>query len=185
MEGPKPNKFKQQGMPIPRDYTPGAKIIIPGFWQAFLDHTQFLLRARKDRPSLPNGTTLEKLAGLQVPSSAVSNWQVQLVSAGCQAQPLLTLHHPAEWTPFCSPPQMGSELDFLMAQEVPQNFEAKPVIQIDTLSTRSHGWKVLELLKLGLARVVNGIVLGLCVEVCVHVHVCECLCAYFRECKEG
>lgn len=49
---------------------------------------------------------------------------------------------------------MGSELAFLTSQarEIPQSFKVKPVIQVGTLSTRSNGWKVLELLKLGLAR---------------------------------
>lgn len=141
-------------MPIPRDFTPGAKIIIPGFWQAFLDLTQLLLQAWKDSPSLPNGTTLEKLAGLQAPSSAVNDWQVQLVSVQCQAQPLLTLScTPTPSGHHCAP-SCRWEMTYLTLQEqqMPQSFKVKPMTQAGTLLIRSYGWKALEWLKLSLLR---------------------------------
>lgn len=141
-------------MPIPRDFTPGAKIIIPGFWQAFLDLTQLLLQAWKDSPSLPNGTTLEKLAGLQAPSSVVNDWQIQLVSVQCQARPLLTLSYtPAPSGHHCAP-HCRWEVTYLTSQgqEMPESFKVKPVTQAGTLLTRSYGWKGLECLKLGLPR---------------------------------
>lgn len=131
-------------MPFPRDFTPGAKIIIPGFWQAFLDLTQLLLQAQKDSPFLPNGTTLEKLAGLQAPSSAVNDWQVQLVSVECQAQPLLTLSYTPALSGHHCAPHCRWEVTYLtlQGQEMPQSFKVKPVIQ--ALLTRSYEWKVLE-----------------------------------------